>query len=154
MKIALILYPSYQNTIFLQQERGIGEHLFTLARCTAVLLFCLIFYKEAIKEREENRFYLKLNVLAMVLYTAGAFLPLVGRIGYYLITSHMLLIPSVLVAINDKKKKRIWTILVLAACTVYFLLFLRTADEAGVRVLPYKTWLFYEKEFLNAETIF
>ena len=79
---------------------------------------------------------------------------MVGRIGYYLITAHIFLIPSVLSGIEDRKKKRFWTILVLLAGTMYFILFLRSAHEAGVRVLPYKTWLFYEKEFLNAETIF
>ena len=44
--------------------------------------------------------------------------------------------------------------IVLVACTGYFLLFLRSANQPGVRVLPYKSWLFFEKEFLNAETIF
>ena len=77
-----------------------------------------------------------------------------GRIGYYLITSHVLFLPAVLGSIQSEKKKKIFTALIIIACVIYFLLFLRSADQPGVRVLPYKSWLFYEKEFLNAETIF
>ena len=154
MNVALELYPSYKNTIFLQTESGLSGNLLTIARCIAVLCFCLICKKEKSLEKQENQFYFKLNILAIALYICGSFLPLVGRIGYYLITAHIFLIPSVLSGIEDRKKKRFWTFLVLLAGIMYFILFLRTAHEAGVRVLPYKTWLFYEKEFLNAETIF
>ena len=97
---------------------------------------------------------MKLNFLAILLYLCGSFLPLVGRIGYYLITSQILLIPAILGSIKDTKKKKILTAMVLLACVGYFLLFLKSANQPGVRVLPYKSWLFYEKEFLNAETIF
>ena len=69
-------------------------------------------------------------------------------------TSHILFVPGILKGIRDEKKKRILTGLVIAAGIIYFLLFLRSANQPGVRVLPYKSWLFYEKEFLNAETIF
>ena len=96
----------------------------------------------------------KLNLLALCLYVCASFLPLVGRIGYYLITPQIFLIPRLLGKIKEEKKKKVWLILILLAGAVYFLLFLRSAHEPGVRVLPYKSWLFYEKEFLNAETIF
>lgn len=154
MKAALLLYPSYKNTVFLETESGLSGNLFTIARCVAVLVFCFFCRKEEGMKRKENIFYGKLNILAIALYLCGSFLPLVGRIGYYLVTAHILLLPSVLAGISDGKKKKIWTALVLAAGIAYFLLFLKTAHEPGVRVLPYKTWLFYEKEFLNAETIF
>ena len=88
------------------------------------------------------------------MYLCGSFLPLVGRIGYYLITSHILFVPAVLGSIKNEKKKKIFTVLVIIAGVIYFLLLLRSANQPGVRVLPYKSWLFYEKEFLNAETIF
>ena len=154
LKLALILYPSYQNTVFLQTESGLGENILTILRCVAVLVFCLLFYREGIKEERENLFYFKLNLLALCLYVCASFLPLVGRIGYYLITPQIFLIPRLLGKIKEEKKKKVWLILILLVGAVYFLLFLRSAHEPGVRVLPYKSWLFYEKEFLNAETIF
>lgn len=154
MKIALELYPSYKNTIYLETESGLSGNLMTLVRCGAILIFALLCYKDKWKEKQENRFYFKLNFLAVLLYLCGSFLPLVGRIGYYLITSHILFVPAVLRSIKSEKKKKIFTVLVVIAGAIYFLLFLKSANQPGVRVLPYKSWLFYEKEFLNAETIF
>ena len=154
MQIALKLYPSYQDTIYLETESGLFGNLMTLARCIVILIFGLFCVKDGWKEKEENRFYFKLNFLAVLLYLCGSFLPLVGRIGYYLITAHVLYVPAVLGSIRNRKKKKIFTAIVLMVGVVYFLLFLRSADQPGVRVLPYKSWLFYEKEFLNAETIF
>ena len=154
MKIALELYPSYKDTIYLQTETGLSGNLMSILRCVAVLGLALLCYHESWKEDEKNRFYIKLNFLAVLLYLCGSFLPLVGRIGYYLITSQILLIPAILGSIKDTKKKKLFMAIVLVACTGYFLLFLRSANQPGVRVLPYKSWLFFEKEFLNAETIF
>ena len=154
MEIALELYPSYKDTIYLETETGLSGNLMSILRCVAVLMLALLCYREAWREDEKNRFYVKLNFLAVLLYLCGSFLPLVGRIGYYLITSQILLIPAILGSIKDNKKKKILTSIVLIACIGYFLIFLRSANQPGVRVLPYKSWLFYEKEFLNAETIF
>ena len=154
MEIALELYPSYKDTIYLETETGLSGNLMSILRCVAVLMLALLCYREAWREDEKNKFYVKLNFLAVLLYLCGSFLPLVGRIGYYLITSQILLIPAILGSIKDNKKKKILTSIVLIACIGYFLIFLRSANQPGVRVLPYKSWLFYEKEFLNAETIF
>ena len=154
MKIALELYPSYKDTIFLQTETGFSENLMSMFRCVAVLALAVICYWDTWKEKKENRFYFKLNFLAIVLYLCGSFLPLVGRIGYYMMTSHVLFLPAILGSIRNVKKRKIFTALVIMAGAIYFLMFLKSADQPGVRVLPYKSWLFYEKEFLNAETIF
>ena len=154
MKIALELYPSYKDTIYLQTETGLAGNLMSILRCGAVLALGVLCYKETWKENRKNQIYIKLNFLALLLYVCGSFLPLVGRIGYYLITCQILLIPSILGSIKNKKKKKILTAMAIIACVIYFLLFLRSANQPGVRVLPYKSWLFFEKEFLNAETIF
>lgn len=154
LEIALYLYPSYKDTVFLESETGIMGNLATIARCLLVLLFAAVTYKEGIKGKKENMFYLKLNAMALLVYSCGSFLPLVGRIGYYLITSQILFIPSVLTYLEKGKRKNILICIVILIALFYFMYFLRTADQPGVRVLPYRTWLFYEKEFLNAETIF
>ena len=39
-------------------------------------------------------------------------------------------------------------------CILYFLYFLRQADNEGVRVLPYKSWLFYDHRWLNQTDTF
>ena len=154
MKIALELYPSYKDTIYLETETGLSGNLASIFRCTLILILAVICYKDAMKNNQENQFYCKLNFMAILLYLCGSFLPLVGRIGYYLTTSQVLFLPSMIMCIQDQKKKKIILTIVIIACSIYFLLFLKTANQPGVRVLPYKTWLFYEKEFLNAETIF
>ena len=109
---------------------------------------------EAVLTAAPSKAKKRLNILAMGLYLFASFLPLVGRIGYYLITSHMLFIPSLLIRIKEKRKQRILTALVAIFCMGYFLFFLWTGNEEGVRILPYKSWLFYEKDFLNAGEIF
>jgi len=154
MKIALELYPSYKDTIFLETETGLSGNLMSVFRCIMILLLALVCYREAVEGKRENLFYFKLNLLAIVMYLSLSFLPLVGRIGYYLMTSHILFIPSILEMIKNEKRKKLLTGLIIIACVIYFVLFLRSANQPGVRVLPYKSWLFYEKEFLNAETIF
>ena len=37
---------------------------------------------------------------------------------------------------------------------LYFGIFLLTAHQVGVRVLPYHTWVFTEREWLNGSYIF
>lgn len=154
MEIALKLYPSYKDTIYLETETGLSGNLMSIGRCVLVLILALVCRKEALAEKKENQFYFRLNILAILLYLCGSFLPLVGRIGYYLVTSHILFVPAILDSIKEEKKKRYIRILVIITCVIYFVLFLKSAGQVGVRVLPYKSWLFYEKEFLNAATIF
>ena len=154
VELALLLYPSYRDTIYLEQGIGLGENLMIIIRCLAVLILALICYRDSVEDSLENGFYLRLNILAVCLYCFASFLPLVGRIGYYLITSHMLFIPSLLMGIKEKRKRRLLTVLVVFSCVAYYLFFLWTGNQEGVRILPYKSWLFYEKDFLNAGEIF
>ena len=154
MKIALELYPSYKNTIYLENGEGVLGNVLSIGRCVAVLILALLCYKEALEDNKANQFYFKLNLISIVLYICASFLPLVGRIVYYLMSSHILFIPSILGQIKNEKKKKVLQLLVVTAGVLYFLLFLKTATQDGVRVLPYKSWLFYEKEFLNAGEIF
>ena len=154
MQIALKLYPSYQNTPYLNETGGITDNIFSIIRCVAVLVLCFICYKETIKDSKENIFYFNLNLMAIALYTCCSFIPLLSRFGYYLVTSHILLIPNVICRVEDKKKKRIILIFTVFIAIMYFLLFLKTASADGIRVLPYKSWLFYEREWFNATKIF
>ena len=172
MKVVLWLYPSYQNTVYLQKETGLEGSLMGIIRCAAVLLLGLSAYRETIKENRANLFYFKLNLLGLALYTCASFLPLVSRFGYYLITAHVLLVPGILMGMPDEapepggasalrllkkgagKKKKVMFFLTAAFCLLYFAYFLLTAHQEGVRVLPYHSWIFTEKEWLNGSFIF
>ena len=172
MKVVLWLYPSYQNTVYLQKETGLEGSLMGIIRCAAVLLLGLSAYRETIKENRANLFYFKLNLLGLALYTCVSFLPLVSRLGYYLITAHVLLVPGILMGMPDEapepggasalrllkkgagKKKKVMFFLTAAFCLLYFAYFLLTAHQEGVRVLPYHSWIFTEKEWLNGSFIF
>ena len=172
MKMVLWLYPSYQNTVYLQKETGLEGSLMGIIRCAAVLVLGLFAYRETIKENRANLFYFKLNLLGLALYTCASFLPLVSRFGYYLITAPALLVPGILLCMPDEapepggasalrllkkgagKKKKVMFLLTAAFCLLYFAYFLLTAHQEGVRVLPYHSWIFTEKEWLNGSFIF
>lgn len=159
MEILLKLYPSYQNTVYLNKDTGLEGSLMGIIRCVVVLVLALAAWKECVKDHPANRFYWKLNLLALAMYSCASFVPLVSRLGYYLITPHILLIPGILKNLPDGKdkiltKKRILTVMVWGFAALYFAYFLLTAHQEGVRVLPYHTWIFYEKEWLDGSVIF
>ena len=67
------------------------------------------------------------------------------RIVYYLSVSQLLMIPLILKNIEDEALKMKWKGAVFAACVLYFLLFLLSAHQEGVGLLPYRMWLFEER---------
>ncbi len=156
MKIALILYPSYENTSYINQTgifSGWIANASSIGRCLLVLVLCCVFYKDAIVGHKENRLYLNLNIFSIMLYVFGVYLPLLSRFTYYMMVPHILLVPGVLSNIkNDKVKKGI-TLVVAVIGILYFVLFMRGAYEDGLRILPYRSWIFGIKEFLYANEI-
>ena len=154
MWVALKLYPSYENTSFLNGEGGILSNLPNIGRCLLVLFLCICFYKEAIKENERNRICFNLNIMAVLLYICGYYLPLLSRFSYYLMVPHLLLVPAVITKIPDEKKKKWITAVALGIGMIYFLYFLKTASNEAIRVLPYKTWIIDGmKEYLYANEV-
>ena len=104
--------------------------------------------KDADRETAAAGFYLKTTILALAIYLCASFLPLVSRITYYLITPQILFVPWLLSKIRDRKTRRLAAGAVLLFCLCNFIYFLLTAHQEGVMVLPYKTWIFTEKEWL------
>lgn len=154
MWVALKLYPSYENTSYLAGEGGILSNIPNIARCMLVLILCLCFYKEAIKDNDRNRFYFNLNIMAILLYVCGYYLPLLSRFSYYLMVPHILLVPGIITKIPGAKKKKIVTMVTIVIGIVYYLYFLKTASNEAVRVLPYKTWIIDGmKEYLYANEV-
>lgn len=154
MDLALKLYPSYKNTIYIEEVHTITENAAPMLGCLFILALCLYCYKEAIKDHTLNRMYMTMNIMALGLYVSCYWLPLVTRFAYYLTTCQILLLPNLICSIKDNKKRKRVAAAVIIFCVLYFLYFLRQADAVGVRVLPYKSWLFYDHRWLNQTDTF
>ena len=140
LKAVVFLYPSYEDTEYL--EGGISW--FNILRCLGVLVFSLLYYRQAVEGSRRNQFYFFCNLGALVLYTCCSFLPIITRIGYYLNVTQILFIPAVLAKIGDKRQRRFWSLAVGLAAAGYFALYLMRAGNDGIRVLPYQTFLFHD----------
>lgn len=154
LEIALWFFPTFRGTVYLTQDVGLLANASGILRCLFVFLLSALCWRESLREREENRFYLKLSVFGFLLYTCGSFLPLVSRLSYYVITPQILLVPGLLAGLEKGRKKKLVTALTLLFCLGYFVWFLRTASGNGIRVLPYQTWIFTEKEWINGSDFF
>ena len=141
MWVALKLYPSYQNTEFVESTGNIFSNLPGIIQCVLVLVLGLIFYEKTIQNDDINRICFNLNIMAVLLLTCGYYIPLLSRFTYYLTIPHLLLIPGIIAGMDAGKKKYLVIGLTVIICVIYFLMFLRTADAPGIRVLPYKTWI-------------
>ncbi len=154
MDLALKLYPSYKDTVYVEQTHSISENYAAIAGCILILILCIIYYKAAIADRADNRLYHHLNVMAILMYLSCSFLPLITRFGYYLITPEILLVPNIICSIKDEDEKRRVKLAAVVFCALYFVYFLHIADRVGIRVLPYKSWLFYDHYWLNQTDTF
>ncbi len=154
MEIALKLYPSYNNTVYIEETHTIIENAAPIMGCLFMIVIGIICYKEAVKDRADNRMYFNMNIMAVVLYLSCFWLPLVTRFAYYLTTVQILLIPNIICSVRDPRKKKGISIAVIVFCILYFIYFLKQADNPGFRVLPYKSWLFYEHRWLNQTDTF
>lgn len=147
LKLALVLYPSYRNTIYLEG----GTSPVSILRGLMILAFYIWFitkYKETeIAKSRELRLYAQLNLLSVVVYLFFSFLPVITRIGYYLSVGQLLMIPMMITAIPEEKIKKRVEILVIISSVIYFVLFLFRAHQDGVGVLPYQSWLFQTERF-------
>ena len=137
-KIIFLFYPFYEGSVFDQIDFSVTN----IAKCLGVLILCLVFYRTAVKDNVQNRFYFVLNLAGLALYTFGAFVPEGSRIGYYFIAPQIFLIPGVLMRIPNRKWRIFWTSGVAAAFLGYFVLFLRSAYDINIRLLPYLNWIF------------
>ena len=162
LKLILILYPSYQNTEYLEG----GTSYANILRCGAVIAFCLFFRKNGWWEKKDLRMYFRLSCGALLLYLCGSFIPEVSRIGTYMTIPQVFLLPGVAMRVGIGgdangtntpeapseghsapavwyKNPRIYAMLgVCAAAIFYFVLWLYKADGDVIKLLPYKSFLF------------
>ena len=137
----LWLYPSYVN----EEEYLNGDYfsIVNIARCLMIIILFLYlwqFEKEEVEARPRIAFYVRMNILALILFTCFSFVPFVSRIGYYLNVSQLLVVPELLACCKGHRRRILYGAVALAGM-LYFLAFLWKADDQLVRILPYTTWL-------------
>lgn len=140
LKIIIRIYPTYVDTIYLEAETSYVNIL----RCLGIFIAGIWLYKETIRERPLNRFFFQLNYLSLLLYLCGSFIPEVSRIGYYMNVGQLFLLPGMIKAIPEGKKRKIWKTLFIGAAVLYFAAFLYKAYDPLIKLLPYRTWIFPE----------
>ena len=140
LKAVIFLYPTYEDTEYLEG----GTSYVNIVRCFAILLLALLCYKKTVKDKRRNQFYFYCNLGALVMYVCCSFLPIISRIGYYLTITHIFFLPVLVNGIENKKLKKLLTICVVAAGVIYFAAFMRRAGGAGLRILPYETFMFHD----------
>jgi len=149
LRLALVVYPSYRNTVYLEGN-GISASTLRILAVLCLYLWFVTYTGAGIREKawyRELRFYGQLNLLAFVASTAFSFLPVVTRIAYYFGVSQLFLIPLVIKNIEDSRIRKRVTGIVFGVCIVYFLVFLFHAHQDGVGLLPYKSWLFESQRY-------
>ena len=78
------------------------------------------------------------------MYVCCSFLPVISRIGYYLTITHIFFLPALIAQMENPRWKKLFTAGVAAAAVLYFALFMRRAGDAGLRILPYETFMFHD----------
>ena len=113
-----------------------------IGKFLAVLILCLIYWKDSSRDDRRNRYYCYLNLAGLVLYTCGSFIPEVSRVAYYLIQSQIFLIPGVLWNAKKGWFRNLCIVGVVAAYLLYFVMLLRGMYDVEIRLLPYLNWIF------------
>lgn len=137
-EIVFYFYPYYRDSGF---DTG-NISWVNVAKCAATLILCLICYKKSIKESETLRFYFWLNIVALVVYPCGSFIPEISRVGYYMMGAQIFLIPALLKQMPSGWFKKLCYGGVIGAFSLYFVLLLKGMYATDIRLLPYLNWIF------------
>ena len=137
--LLFVFYPYYEGDAILDVA---NISYVNIAKCAAVLIFCLIYYKKAIKGNAKAEMFFNLNLFALILYSCATYIPELSRVCYYLVIGQIFLIPIVIGNIEKKKWKIFWSVSILGAFFMYFILFLIEGSDPVIQILPYFSWFF------------
>ncbi len=140
LKVVVFLYPTYEDTEYLEG----GTSYINILRCLAVLVISLFYYRKSILDDRKMQFYFYLNLGALVLYVFCSFLPIISRIGYYLTISHILFLPALLGKTENGRWKKLLRVGTVTAAVLYFAVFMSRAYDDGLLILPYKSFFFHD----------
>lgn len=138
-RIVFIFYPYYEGDLILDVRR---LSVMNIAKCFAILVLALIYYKRVIKGNERAEFFFNLNLFALVLYTFASYIPEISRVCYYMVVGQIFLIPILLAGMKSRKEKIIWGSLIGVAYAGYFVAFLIKGYNPVIQILPYFSWYF------------
>lgn len=138
-RLVFVFYPFYEGDQIFDVE---SVSYVNIAKCAAVLILSMLYYKKAVRGNQKAETLFNLNLFALIIYSFGYYIPETSRVCYYLIIGHVFLIPMILRAIPERKQRIFFTGAVLACYTVYLVVFLIKSREPTVMLLPYLTWVF------------
>lgn len=136
--IVFKFYPYYEGSVFESTNISYAN----IAKCGAVLIFCLFYFKPVIRKNKQLYFYFNLNLGALLLYCFASYIPELSRICYYMLVGQILLIPGVIVRIGKKWQRIFWSVGIGIAFAAYFYIFLKRSYSTDIRLLPYLNWIF------------
>ena len=138
-RLVFFFYPFYEGDLIFDVET---VSYVNIAKCLAVLIFTLIYYRKAIRGNPKAETLFNLNLFALIIYSFGYYIPETSRVCYYMVIGHVFLLPLVLNSIDNKRHRRAFTGSILVCYGAYFLVFLIKSRESTVMLIPYLTWLF------------
>lgn len=131
-------YPYYEGSVFENTNISYAN----IAKCGAVLVFALLYFKPIVSKYKHLYFYFNLNLGALLLYSFASYIPELSRICYYMLIGQIFLIPGILSKIEKKWQRILWSVLIGIAFGGYFYIFLKRSYADEIRLLPYLNWIF------------
>lgn len=133
------IYPFYENSVF---DNGRIPYA-NVAKCLGALgLSVCAFFPKREKWTISRKFYFTLNLLGLITFFCGSFVPEVTRIGYYMIIPQIFLIPELVGKIENKLLREFCRWGTVLSFTLYFGLLLHQMYRTDIRLLPYLNWIF------------
>lgn len=138
-RLVFLFYPFYEGDLILDVET---VSYINIAKCLAILIFSLIYYKKAVKGNPKAETLFNLNLFALIIYSFGYYIPETSRVCFYMVIGHVFLIPIILRSIQNRKQRIFFTVSILVCYGLYLLEFLVRSRDSTIMLLPYLTWLF------------
>lgn len=138
-RLIFVFYPFYEGDAILDVA---NISYINIAKCAAVMVLSLIYYKKAVKGNSKAEMFFNLNLFALLLYSCATYVPELSRVCYYLIIGQIFLVPTVLRSIEKKSMRIFWTVSVSVAYFLYFIMFLIEGSNPVIQILPYFSWYF------------
>ncbi|MCR4896392.1 MAG: EpsG family protein [Lachnospiraceae bacterium] len=137
-KLIFRFYPYYEGSVF---DNGDISYV-NILRCAAVLVLCGICFQQFFGKNARLRFYGLLSLWGLIVYLCGSFIPTTSRIGYYMIIPQIFLIPELVEGCEKEGLRRLLRVGVVAGFLLYFAFFIVQMYDEGVKLLPYRNWIF------------
>ncbi len=138
-RLVFFFYPYYEGDLILDVE---SVSYVNIAKCLAVLIFALLFYKRAIQGNPRAETLFNLNLFSLIIYSFGFYIPETSRVCYYMAAGNVFLIPVILRSMQNRKQRAFFTGAVAVCYAAYFMVFLVRSRASTIQLLPYLTWLF------------